>query len=202
MRLTQNGAVPVLWEVHPVNTQDISRRCPHCHVKCAYRSSLSFRVNANQKLIDVWHIYKCTRCDDTWNIEVIARRNRRTIPDEMLDAYMSNDAQVAFRLSFDYGLLARNRVECAETPKVVVEGPEISEFPEASSLAVTIRSDIPIPVRLHSILAQKCGLSRSGVKRLTSTRAIFLDDRTELRNRLRGLEVVYIDPRRFLGCSS
>jgi len=127
----------VEWTVRPIEGQKIVKRCPGCETKRNFVSSGAFRVNAQKKLIDVWHIYKCERCDYTWNIEVIARTNRRQIDPDLYDLVLQNDEGEARRRTFDYKLLARNRAELGDPPDFVVDGAELDELNE------TERAHIP-----------------------------------------------------------
>lgn len=55
----------VTWTVTPVGYQHIAKRCPACNVKRDFAPSGAIRVNSQKKLLDIWSIYKCTRCDYT-----------------------------------------------------------------------------------------------------------------------------------------
>ncbi|MHB9361041.1 DUF1062 domain-containing protein [Mesorhizobium sp. LNJC403B00] len=67
----------------------------------AYRCSDKFRVNANGKRIDVWLIYRCIDCDNSWNFGIFERCNRRDIEHALLAALESNDPALARRHAFD-----------------------------------------------------------------------------------------------------
>jgi hypothetical protein len=34
---------------------------------------MKFRTNAQKKRIDVWLIYRCSTCDETWNLPIYER---------------------------------------------------------------------------------------------------------------------------------
>jgi hypothetical protein len=148
----------VAWIVRPLEGQKIVKRCPGCEMKRNFASSGAFRVNAQKKTIDVWHIYKCERCGNTWNIEVIARTNRRKINPELYNSYLQNDEDEARRKTFDYGLLARNRAELASPPDFAVDGPGLDEL--AGRARINLTSEFLLPIRLERVLVKKFGLSR------------------------------------------
>ncbi len=150
----------VEWIVRPLEGQKIVKRCPGCETKRNFVSSGAFQVNAQKKTIDVWHIYKCERCDYTWNIEVIARTNRRKINPELYNSYLQNDEDEARRKAFDYGLLARNRAELAGPPDFTVDGPGLDELAGVGRARIHLTFEFLLPIRLERVLAKKLALSR------------------------------------------
>lgn len=138
----------VEWIVRPLEGQKIVKRCPGCETKRNFASSGAFRVNAQKKTIDVWHVYKCERCDCTWNIEVIARTNRRKINPELYNSYLQNDEDEARRKTFDYGLLARNRAELASPPDFTVDGPGLDELAGIGRARIHLTFEFLLPIRL------------------------------------------------------
>lgn len=156
----------VEWVVRPIEGQKITRRCPGCEVKRDFVSSGAFRVNAQKKTIDVWHIYKCERCDYTWNIEVIARTNRNKIDPDLYNLFLQNDEDEARRRTFDYGLLARNRAEPSGAPDFIVEGPELGELKARGRARIGLKFEFLLPIRLENVLVKKLGLRRRQLSHL------------------------------------
>ena len=91
----------VRWSVVPLHTPRVPRHCPGCENRRLYYSSDKFRVNAHQRKVDVWLIYRCEHCDNSLNVTIIERTNVKHIDRELLQAYMGNDAAVAWRHAFD-----------------------------------------------------------------------------------------------------
>lgn len=83
--------------------------CSRCGEARRFRSSDRIRVNANGKRVDAWLIYKCTRCDDTWNCPVLERRPVQAIDPEFLMSLRASAADVVRRLAFDVEGLRRSR---------------------------------------------------------------------------------------------
>lgn len=50
---------------HARGYQHIAKRCPACNVKRDFAPSGAIQMNSQKKLLDIWSIYKCTRCDYT-----------------------------------------------------------------------------------------------------------------------------------------
>lgn len=152
---------PVRWIISPTSDQLVQRRCAKCDTKRLFALSHRFRVNANKKTLDVWHIYKCIQCDDTWNVEIISRRNRRDIPTDLLNSFLVNDANLARRYSFDYQLLFKHSVEFADPPAIEVRGANITEFSNREELMVVLEPEFLLRNRLGAVLSKKLGHSYS-----------------------------------------
>lgn len=72
-----------LWEITPESVPVVIHNCPKCSNSSEYKCSGNFRVNANQSTIDVWLIYQCSKCKNTWNMEILSRTNVKTIDNEL-----------------------------------------------------------------------------------------------------------------------
>lgn len=64
-----------------------------------------------KKLLDIWSIYKCTRCDYTWNIALFSRLHVSKINRELLQRLLQNDAAMVHYYAADLATLKRNRAE-------------------------------------------------------------------------------------------
>ena len=84
-------------------TPNILRHCARCKAERPFTSSAKFRVNAQKKLIDVWLIYRCGDCDQTWNHAIHERRKVKTLPPDEFHALMQNDQALAARYAHDLG---------------------------------------------------------------------------------------------------
>lgn len=160
-----NSSTPVTWLVRPVEQQKIVKRCPGCESKRSFVSSGAFRVNAHKKTIDVWHIYKCERCEYTWNIDIVTRTNRKSIESERYELFLQNDPDLSRDLSFDYAVLSKNKAQLDTFPDFEVEGDPQNALNDAGWLEFVLKLEFPIPYKLAQILMKKFNLSR---RRLTS----------------------------------
>jgi hypothetical protein len=130
-------------------TPPISWHCRTCRRTERFACSERFRANANGKLVDIWLIYRCVRCDQTKNITVVERRPVAKVARPLLIAAMDNDAVTARRLARDVGLLKRSgaRVAGPDEWQLTGDGDRL-HFPE------------PLLVRLDAIAAAALGVSR------------------------------------------
>lgn len=99
------------WNVEPSTTPLYKRKCNRCKCSTLYYCSDKFRVNAQKKSLDVWLIYKCEKCDNTSNIDIMSRTNPQSIDKELYDKFLSNDVETAWKYAFDREIINRNKIE-------------------------------------------------------------------------------------------
>ena len=68
-----SGTLRIHWAIAPEIAPQPLINCNRCGTVKAYRCSEKFRVNANGKRIDVWLIYRCVDCDNSWNFGIFER---------------------------------------------------------------------------------------------------------------------------------
>ena len=93
------------------NASTVVRYCKKCQTKTEFTSSGLFRVNANRKNLDVWLIYKCIKCNTTWNLTILSRITTGSIPQDLLDGFHENDIELAKHYASDVTLIKRNGAE-------------------------------------------------------------------------------------------
>ena len=135
-------------------TPPIAWHCPTCRRTERFACSERFRANANGKLVDIWLIYRCVRCDQTKNITVVERRPVAKVARPLLDAAMDNDAPTARRLARDVGLLKRSGARVA--------GPDEWQLHHDGE-GDALRFEEPLLVRLDAVAGAALGLPRRQV---------------------------------------
>jgi hypothetical protein len=151
----------VRWRIVPVETPRVRRHCPRCGAPRWFRSSDAFRVNARQRRVDVWLIYRCGDCDATWNREVFTRALPRDIGAGLYHRLQHNDRETAWRMAFDVSTLVRLGVEVDADCPVMVE--RIGTGGHGETIALELAH--PCHVRLDKLLAAELGWSRSRLRR-------------------------------------
>ncbi|MCA9707485.1 MAG: DUF1062 domain-containing protein [Myxococcales bacterium] len=164
----------VRWCVVPLHTPRVPRHCPGCENRRLYYSSDKFRVNAHQRKVDVWLIYRCEHCDNSLNVTIIERTNVKHIDRELLQAYMGNDTAVAWRHAFDRDTLKRHGV-LAEADVEWRLDVEPWPSPEPEETVVDVHMDYPVNVRVDRLLAAGLGLARGRVADLLRSGRIRLE---------------------------
>ncbi|MBZ9848568.1 DUF1062 domain-containing protein [Mesorhizobium sp. CA14] len=163
----------VRWTIAPAIAPRPLINCNRCGGLKPYRCGGKFRVNANGKRLDVWLIYRCVDCDNSWNFAILERRNRRDIEPALLAALQSNDPDLVRRHAFDGAMLRGRAGRIEESPGVTVRKELLDGEPgRATALALELRLEGTTPLRLDRLLAGELGLSRSRLQAL--------DDRKQL----------------------
>ena len=156
----------VTWQVAPPQCPLIWRHCSRCKSSMPFRCSMKFRTNAQKKRIDVWLIYRCSACDEVWNLPIFERVGIGDLPPPTFDAIARNDSVLALRAAFDWRLLERHGVYPEDCPEAAVEWQVASGQPETARTAeISIRLVKPWRARLDRFLAQQPGLGRTGLAR-------------------------------------
>lgn len=155
----------ITWRLVPLTSPLVQRRCTRCEVKRAFASSDKFRVNAQQKRLDVWLIYKCTHCNATWNSTIKSRVLPQELDPELYQAFLNNDPEVAQRYAFDLEILRRNDVEVDPDVEYAIEGPSV-EAMSGDAVRIDIDPGLMTSVRLGHFLKKALGISSQGLKRL------------------------------------
>lgn len=171
------------WAIVPKTSPAIIRNCPGCRRKTAFHSSESFRINANGNKIDVWLIYRCEKCDSSWNLDIYTRISPGSLDKGLYERFQQNDRETALEYGCCKEILSRNRaealweqveydVEITELPllqthlsqtqyeKVQISPAEGSQEFNKERVLVTIYNQFGLPLRLDKLLCSHFGWSR------------------------------------------
>ena len=154
----------IVWKIECAGLPTAERHCKKCGEWRAFECSGCFRVNAQKRMLDVWLIYKCPECDDTWNMTVLSRVAPQSVPTALLDGFHRNDAELARRYALDLGLMQR----CGATPglpELLISG---NTPPAGARTALRLEPECSLPVRVAAILRSKLELSRSALERMAA----------------------------------
>ncbi len=165
------------WIITPERLPTIRRRCPKCGNKTEFVNSGKFRVNANGRLLDVWLIYKCEKCDTTWNLTVHERVDPNSIQPEIYEAFLRNDESVAAEYGINRELFVRNKAEISETQgsyKVKVLDTTIPcTYKNCQEIEIKITSCVKL--RADILFGEQLGLSRSQIKKMFDKEKVMYD---------------------------
>ncbi|RNJ43565.1 hypothetical protein B5V01_18315 [Mesorhizobium erdmanii] len=171
-----SGTLRIHWAITPEIAPRPLINCNRCGGVKAYRCSGKFRVNANGKRIDVWLIYRCVDCDNSWNFGIFERCNRRDIEPVLLQALESNDAGLARRHAFDIVALRNQVGRVEEFPDVAVHKRLLGGASESAvALELLLGLEMPTSLRLDRLLASELGISRSRLQTLAERRLLVVD---------------------------
>ena len=171
-----SGYLCIHWAITPEIAPRPLINCNRCGTVKAYRSSEKFRVNANGKRIDVWLIYRCIDCDNSWNFGILERCNRRDIEPALLQALEGNDPALARRHAFDVAALRSRVGRVEEFPDVAVHKQRLGDTREnATALELKLGLEMPTSLRLDRLLANELAISRSRLQALEDRRLLVVD---------------------------
>jgi hypothetical protein len=150
-------------------------------------------VNANQKKLDAWLIYKCTSCDRTWKCTIFSRVDTRHVDRRLLQRLQANHRPSVWAYAFDYALLRRNGVAVDPTIAYTIVGEELNlDSAAGGCIAVLQLADHPLPVRIDALLASKLGLSRAQLDALFKSGGATIDPQSGCAPRTRWKRAVTI----------
>lgn len=99
-----------IWEVKVKNTPLLRRKCNHCDSDRFYCSE-KFRMNAQKKNIDIWLIYRCIKCDNTYNMTIFFRTKPELINKDLFNKFSENNTEIAWEYAFSNEASRKNNVE-------------------------------------------------------------------------------------------
>ncbi|MGX6601314.1 DUF1062 domain-containing protein [Micromonosporaceae bacterium Da 78-11] len=165
-----------LWVVKELGLPTIVKACVACG-STRHRPTGKFRVNANGKLLDVWLLIGCERCDRTSKIAVHERVNVRSLRGERLLMFENNDPVLVRELTMDPALAGRaaHRLDWRGTWELETDLPFYRPGgPDPASFEVVVRFELPVPVRVERLLTAGFGLSRTAVRRMVGSGQVHL----------------------------
>jgi hypothetical protein len=145
-------------------------------------SSGCFRTNAQKKRMDVWLIYRCAVCDETWNMPIIERFPIAHIPPDQLESFTHNDPVTAARHAFDLPRLARHSGQIDQDMAVTIEKRiDGGNLADTMCLEIVMALSLPCRRRLDALLARELGIARSALLGAYDGGAIALASRKAMR---------------------
>jgi hypothetical protein len=154
----------VTWTVTPLRPPEPWRHCSHCNATRRFRSTGKFRANAQKQRIDVWLIYSCEICEESWNLPILERAAVGRIATSQLVGFTHNDPTLARRYAFDIARLKHYSPRIDACSDLAVAKVHVSGCACAcDSIEMTLCLPEPNELRLDAFLARELGLSRSTI---------------------------------------
>ena len=156
----------VTWQVAPLRPPLIRRHCSRCAGARPFACSMKFRTNAQKKRIDVWLIYRCSACDEVWNLPIFERVTLAEVAPAAFDAIAHNDTSLALRHAHDRPRLARHGA-VEESPEISIHKTRLAESADkAGTIDIALALARPCAMRLDRLLSSGLGVSRGQLDRL------------------------------------
>jgi hypothetical protein len=160
--VSPGGESTAYWRIMPLATPRVWRHCAQCHAVRPFASSDKFRLNANQRKVDVWLIYRCMDCDTTWNCTLFTRCTPEQIGLALYQRLQQNDQPTAWAYAFDLARLRRlgGRVDAA-VPVGVQRRPQDGIYLQGAEHRIALELPYPCAIRLDRLLASELRVSRA-----------------------------------------
>ena len=145
-----------------------------------FACSMKFRTNAQKKRIDVWLIYRCSQCDETWNLPIHERVAVDDIAPDAFQAIAHNDPALAWHYAFDRERLARYGLRIEEPCAIAVRKvPENAWQEDAALIEIALTLASPCRIRLDRLLSSELGVARSQIRTLHERGALRVSHMTK-----------------------
>ena len=181
----------IIWRVEYTSLPRVKKYCKKCGKKSEFLSSKLFRVNANQKNLDVWLIYNCSNCKTTWKQELFSRVKHNYFSREMLDKFYGNDTELAHYYTMSCNHLSKTGFEILP-PTYSLIGEHIDIYTD-NSFEIHLKSDYQFDIKLMSILKEKLCISNSRLDYLIKNNKIFCNmDRKIKKCKLQKEQIIYL----------
>lgn len=133
--------------------------------------SEKFRLNSNSQKVDIWLIYKCSKCDTTWKLSLMRGIRPSDLTPEIFDKLTNNDKELAWQYAFDKQLLKQSGyvIDCTGVDYCV------DRFRDPGSeepICVRLISQYFFDLKLSTFLAKQLGISVGEVRKLAQQNLI------------------------------
>lgn len=152
-----------IYEIIPVGSYRVIKKCAKCGAKSNFVNTNSFRVNANGNKLDVWLIYQCEKCKQTYNLSIYERKNRSEIKKEEYEKFLANDIALSTMYGNNKMLFTKNKAEI-DMENVGYRLAVLEEKGTGETRRIEIRNPYAIKIRTDRLLSGILQLTRNTVK--------------------------------------
>ncbi len=190
----------ITWEIFPVETPLYIKKCSKCKSDKHFYCSNKFRMNNQKKNSDVWLIYKCLECDNTFNITIHSRIKPHLIDKNIFEKYINNDVKEVLKLSFDKDIINKNNIQIDYSSiKYEIRSSEdinIKDlaFWEEDIIQVNISSPFNLNLKLSKIIREQLNLSLNKVCYMIENNILSVNSRENWkRDKIKDNTLIIID---------
>ena len=127
--------------------------------------SEKFRMNSNQSRIDIWLIYKCSKCDTTLKLTIEKGIKPHNISSTLFECFTHNDVNLAWDYAFDRNFLRKNNcVVQYDNVMYYIEGFVPQKW--NNNLIIQLKSKYLFNLKLSTLLAGVLDISVSKLRRI------------------------------------
>ena len=187
-----------IWEVKARNTPLLKRKCNHCNSDRFYCSE-KFRMNAQKKNIDIWLIYRCIKCDNTYNMTIFSRTKAELINKDLFNKFSENNTEIAWEYAFSQEVSRKNNVELdfgnveydIRYDNILVE--DILNF-DSEVIIFKIKYPFDFRLKLSSVIRICLKLSANKLNKLIEAKVISIHEKhLQKKHKVKNDDIVQVD---------
>ncbi|MBB4038157.1 hypothetical protein GGR21_004086 [Dysgonomonas hofstadii] len=171
----------ISWEILPLEAPIYIKRCSKCKNNNRFYNSSKFRMNNQKKNSDVWLIYKCIECDNTFNITILSRIKWHLIDKNLFDKFIDNDYDTALRLSLDQEIIYKNHIQIDYDSieyEIRADSDMLFEdmvFLDKEEVRISIKYPYNLNLKLSRVIREKLNLSLNKLELMIDSGIICID---------------------------
>ncbi|WP_343687546.1 DUF1062 domain-containing protein [Chryseobacterium gleum] len=170
-----------IWEVKAKNTPLLKKKCNHCNSD-RFQCSDKFRLNAQKKNIDIWLIYRCVQCNNTYNITVFSRIRTESISKDLFDKFSENHLETAWTYAFSLETIRKNNVETDPESveyEIIRDDLSVEDLTNMKNEMISFQIEYPFDfnVRVSTVIRKCLGLSSSQLNQLLDINAVYCNEK-------------------------
>ncbi|MCC2250729.1 MAG: DUF1062 domain-containing protein [Bacillota bacterium] len=170
------------YEIIALETPYIKRNCSKCKTNTEFYCSEKFRMNANQKLVDIWLIYNCIHCEGTWNYPILSRVNINKIESTLIQKFMNNDKETIWYYAFQINQLRKLCNDVDTDIRYELRKEKLN--PLSSEVTIRICYKYDFGLRIDKLIAEIFAISRSKVNELSQNGTILLNPNIKMKSKV------------------
>lgn len=162
------------WHIKTTKVPKIRKHCSKCGEDTAFVNSYKFRVNANGKNLDIWMIFNCIHCKTSYNLSLYERIKPSTLDNDVLEAFMQNDANKIEAVAVEGNFYSKNKVHFFyDDDAYCIEG--ICTEKPLQNTCIEVQMNHEVPLRIDRFLCNTLKYTRSALKQKIEKGEIQLD---------------------------
>ncbi|RQO40200.1 hypothetical protein DBR39_04420 [Chryseobacterium sp. KBW03] len=170
-----------IWEVQAKNTPLLKKKCSHCNSERFYCSD-KFRLNAQKKNIDIWLIYRCVKCSNTYNMTVFSRIRTESISKEIFNKFSENNTEIAWKYAFSQEIRRKNSVEAdleSVEYEILYQTLKVEGVINMDNEMISFQIQCPFDfnIRASTVIRTCLGLSSSTLNLLLDMGAVYCNEK-------------------------
>ncbi|MFS0861965.1 DUF1062 domain-containing protein [Fredinandcohnia sp. 179-A 10B2 NHS] len=171
-----------IYEIVALETPKVIRNCSKCKKSSEFYCSDKFRVNANQKVVDVWLIYNCTACEGTWNFPILSRIHVNKVDPKLHQKFMNNDKETIWYYAFQSSRLRRLCNDVNTNIRYEVRKGELDSTSKDQTIRLLNQYDFGL--RIDKLLAEILGISRSKINAFAQDGLLLLNPAFSMKDKV------------------